>query len=39
MKEIINLIEKNVDCKTLFTKGLVYELENYTMNTKVSVLT
>lgn len=28
MKEIIDFIEKNVDCKTLFTKELVYELEN-----------
>lgn len=28
MKEIINFIEANVDGKTLFTKELVYELEN-----------
>ncbi|WP_321003118.1 hypothetical protein [Eisenbergiella porci] len=28
MKEIISFIEKNVDGKTLFTKELVYELEN-----------
>ena len=28
MKEVINFIEANVDGKTLFTKELVYELEN-----------
>ena len=28
MNEVINFIEANVDGKTLFTKGLVYELEN-----------
>lgn len=28
MKEIIDFIETNVDGKTLFTKELVYELEN-----------
>lgn len=28
MKEMINFIEANVDGKTLFTKELVYELEN-----------
>lgn len=28
MKEIVNFIESNVDGKTLFTKELVYELEN-----------
>lgn len=28
MKEIINFIEENVNGKTLFTKELVYKLEN-----------
>ena len=28
MKEIIDFIESNVNGKTLFTKELVYELEN-----------
>lgn len=31
MKEIINFIELNVNGKTLFTKELVYELENGTL--------
>ena len=28
MKEIIDFMEENVDVRTLFTKELVYELEN-----------
>ena len=28
MKEIIDFMEENVDGRTLFTKELVYELEN-----------
>ena len=31
MKEIINFIEENVNGKTLFTKELVYELEDGTL--------
>ena len=31
MKEIINFVEENVSGKTLFTKELVYELEDGTL--------